>query len=170
MNEVCPSCQAPALVVPGENVTCAECGHSWRVAPALPPAFEFELQRSRGDAVDGPFDRLTLREMLYTGRLRGQELVRIPGQTSFQPIAERPEFGEILHLLGKVSDEPQGERRITGWKTAKPAKTVADKAVSAPPTAPPPAAKKGVSPVLVVGALIVGAVVVLGALLALSAS
>lgn len=68
-------------------------------APAQP--IEFELQFAVGDAIQGPYDRITLREMLYTGRLTGDERVRIPGSSSFEKLSRRPEMAGVLALVEK---------------------------------------------------------------------
>ena len=61
--------------------------------PAQP--VEFELQFAVGDAIQGPFDRVTLREMLFTGRLTGDERVRVPGSSSFEKLSKRPEMAGV---------------------------------------------------------------------------
>ena len=154
------------LVVPGDMGTCVECGHRW-VAAGAGEAWEFELQRSRGDQVEGPFDRLTLREMVYTGRLTGTELVRAPGQTHFKELRQLPEFHEVLVLIGAESAESRGEHRISGWKVA-PSKEKPAPVLATPP--PAPVEKKGRSPIVVVGVLLVVAAVMFALLLLSPAS
>ncbi len=78
-------------------------GHTKATAPAATEgastprvSLEFELQRSIGDAIEGPFDRITLQEMLYAERLRGTERVRVPGSSAFTVLSDHPEFQSIL--------------------------------------------------------------------------
>ncbi len=79
--------------------------------------WEFELQLGVGDKVEGPFDRMYLREHIYMGRLTGDERVRVPGAPAWARLGDRPEFAEVLHLLGK--DGPvMGNKRIAGWQKA----------------------------------------------------
>ena len=66
---------------------------------------EFELQRSQGDLVEGPFDVVLLREWLYAGRLTGRERVRPVGQ-SFVQITDLPEFKSILDTFGTKKTNP----------------------------------------------------------------
>lgn len=79
-------------------------------------AVEFELQFADGDRWQGPFDRFQLREMLYTERLTGQERVRVPGTADAEQLGERPEFAEILSLLGKEDENTARRSSIVGWK------------------------------------------------------
>ena len=76
-------------------------------------AWEFELQFATGDVVKGPYDRLTLREMLYTGRLTGDERIRLPGGSQFERLADRPEFQEVIAVLGPRQTT---SRRSGGWR------------------------------------------------------
>jgi len=79
--------------------------------------WEFELQLGVGDKVEGPFDRMYLREHIYMGRLTGDERIRVPGASAWARLGDRPEFAEVLHLLGK--DGPvMGNKRIAGWQKA----------------------------------------------------
>lgn len=80
--------------------------------------WEFELQLGVGDRVQGPFDRMYLREHLYMGRLTGDERVRIPGAAAWGRLGDRPEFQEVLHLLGKDEPAVLGNKRIAGWQKA----------------------------------------------------
>ena len=81
--------------------------------------WEFELQLGVGDRVEGPFDRMYLREHVYMGRLTGDERLRVPGAKEWERLGDRPEFAEVLHLLGK--DGPVlGNKRIAGWQKAGP--------------------------------------------------
>ena len=77
---------------------------------------EFELQFADGDRWQGPFDRFHLREMLYTERLTGQERIRVPGSVDSEVLAERPEFSEVLTLLGKEEEQTGRRSSIVGWK------------------------------------------------------
>lgn len=174
MKQQCPSCGAETPVSPGDLSTCTECAHRFLAEDSGEVPFEFELQRAKGDRVEGPFDRLTLREMLYTGALTGSELVRRPGQTHFSELALRPEFAEVLSLLGKEPAAPRGERRIAGWKAAKETTGATGAPAAAEERTRPPAPPKragngggGLNPVLVGGALVLVALVVLGGLLLL---
>ncbi len=78
-------------------------GHTEATAPAATEgastprvSLEFELQRSIGDAIEGPFDRITLQEMLYAERLTGTERVRVPGSSAFTVLSDHAEFQSIL--------------------------------------------------------------------------
>jgi len=175
MYEACPNCGARTLVVPGEECLCTQCGHGWE--PQAPsddqggppggergeaPAYELELQRALGDVVEGPFDVLHLREMIYTGHLRGTERVRVPGGSNFLALDEHAALREVLVLVGRLQpDEPQGERRISGWQSVSPAsgEQQEDRVV-----AELPRAKKKGPLVLIVVALAI-ALAVLGGLL-----
>lgn len=151
------------------------------VAPptATPPdhPWEFELQFAVGDQVQGPWDRMHLREQLYQGRLTGDERIRVPGAGDWQRLGDRPEFAEILRLLGKDEPKVVGQKRIAGWK--KGGGAPAASAAAAPPgapsaapeapahgpgpeRAPPMKPAKGGPKVAVIGGAVVLVVVVLG--------
>lgn len=84
-------------------------------AAPVPLPLELELQRALGDAIEGPYDRITLQEMLYTGRLNGTERVRVPGEVAFHTLSERPELAfvrerfhsEAVRARGSLSAAPQ---------------------------------------------------------------
>lgn len=76
-------------------------------------SWEFELQFATGDVVKGPYDRLTLREMLYTGRLTGDERIRLPEGGQFERLGDRPEFAEVIDILGPRRN---AARRSGGWR------------------------------------------------------
>ncbi|MEC7949205.1 MAG: hypothetical protein VX265_16670, partial [Myxococcota bacterium] len=78
--------------------------------------WEFELQLGVGDRVEGPFDRMYLREHVYMGRLTGDERIRVPGASTWARLGDRPEFAEILSLLGKEAPAVVGNKRIAGWQ------------------------------------------------------
>jgi hypothetical protein len=175
----CPRCAAAVPVQAGEAAICGACGHRWTPGVVLRGAgsgpWEFEVQLAPGDAPQGPYDRLALRELLYVGRLTGDERVRVPGDSQWSPIAERPEFLEVLDLLGKRPGAGATRHSIAGWRKApsvpaaapapapgapRPAAAPAPRqaAAAAPPPAPP-----AVRPVLLVAAAVL-AVVLLGGL------
>jgi 2-oxoglutarate dehydrogenase E2 component (dihydrolipoamide succinyltransferase) len=139
--------------------------------------WEFELQLGVGDKVEGPFDRMYLREHLYMGRLTGDERVRVPGATAWARLGDRPEFAEVLHLLGKDEPAVVGNKRIAGWQKAGPGNVTGaaprpTPAASAPPAplsaapAPAPAAPAAGG---VKGPLVAVAIVVVVAALAAAA-
>lgn len=99
--------------------------------------WEFELQLGVGDQVQGPHDRMFLREGLYVGRLTGDERIRVPGASAWERLGDRPEFAEVLQLLEKDGAAPRGNTRIAGWqRSGVPEPTVAP----APAPAPAPVA------------------------------
>jgi hypothetical protein len=86
-----------------EPVVCEGCGQ-WFVPAdadrddaARLGAHELEVQRSPGDAIRGPFDRIDLRERLYLGLFTGEELVR-PIGGRFATMRSQPDFAAILQL------------------------------------------------------------------------
>jgi hypothetical protein len=102
-------------------------------APAQP--IEFELQFAVGDAIQGPYDRITLREMLYTGRLTGDERVRIPGSSSFEKLSRRPEMAGVLALVEK--------RKAANARPAAPAPRPAEPRPAPAGAAPEPTVRLG---------------------------
>jgi hypothetical protein len=72
--------------------------------PSRRNALEFELQLAPGDAITGPFDIRYLRELLYSGRLTGDECVRVPGQSELVPIGEVEVFAAVLGLRSESRD------------------------------------------------------------------
>jgi len=127
------------------------------------PDYEFELQRAQGDVVEGPFDLLHLREMIYTGRLRGSERVRVPGSSTFQQLGDHAALREVLVLVGRLQpDEPQGERRISGWQSVSSSER---KRVENRVAVDVPRAQRKKSPVVLMVVALLVALMVLGALL-----
>ncbi len=97
-------------------------------APTSPPStWEYELQFASGDAVRGPYDVLTLREMLYAGRLTGDERVRAPSTSTYLRLGDLPEFAQVLEITGRAT-----RRRTGGWKVA-PKETPAAETQAADP-------------------------------------
>lgn len=90
-------------------------------AAPVPLPVELELQRAQGDAIEGPYDRITLQEMLYTGRLTGTERVRVPGEAAFHTLSDRPELafvrerfhGEAVRARGSLSAAPEPSAAAT---------------------------------------------------------
>lgn len=90
-------------------------GPAPELAAPEPLPLEFELQRAQGDAIEGPYDRVSLQEMLYTGVLKGSERVRVPGESAFVPLSERAElhfirdrfFGEAVRARGSLNAAPE---------------------------------------------------------------
>ncbi len=154
----CPACSgdAPAALEAADLSPLEEAGPA---APAAP--LELELQRAQGDAIEGPYDRITLQEMLYAGRLTGEERVRAPGAPAFVMLREHAELAFVL-------DRFHGEA-VRARAAAPPP---ADAAASAAPTEsrrPEVAVQEvmeqaGLQPgrlaLIVVGTLLVGVAVV----------
>ena len=87
--------------------------------PAVEPAggpFEYEVQYAAGDQWQGPFDRYGLREMLYVGRLTGDEQVRVPGSARHERLGDLAEFEAVLTLLGRTEQTGTHRHSIVGWK------------------------------------------------------
>jgi len=99
---------------------------------------EFELQFAQGDAIQGPYDRYTLRQMVYTGRLAGDERIRPPGG-DFCALKERPEFAVVL-------DSQRGVRRPSMRPPGKARPTATKKTVSAPKVRRRPAPAEAAEP------------------------
>jgi len=133
-------------------------------APTSPPStWEYELQFASGDAVRGPYDVLTLREMLYAGRLTGDERVRAPSTSTYLRLGDLPEFAQVLEITGRAT-----RRRTGGWKVA-PKETPAAETQAADPAnkakkpkkpkkLPPPSNKStaGRGPIIVTVVILVG--------------
>lgn len=104
--------------------------------PALPAAFE--LQLAQGDSIQGPYDRVTLREMLYLGRLTGDERVRVPGKSAFTRLADHPEFAVVLAVSDRVQAPVAARAARGGWKRTDAGLSAADAAAEVgEPTTPP---------------------------------
>ena len=168
MHAVCPSCSAFVDVDAGQLTSCPQCGHWWIVEGETAPTqaisaeaaaagaldeggagspWEFELQHADGDLWQGPYDRFSLRELLYVGRLTGDENIRVPGTTDIERLGERPEFVEVLQLIGKAESTQTHRSSIAGWKksggTSEPE---AEKAPPAPAAAAPPPSAEAPAP------------------------
>lgn len=79
-------------------------------------AFEFELQFSKGDPWRGPWPVAKIRELIYVGRLTGEERVRLPGTAAVMPMRDRREFAEVLALLGRESPALLRQSRVS-WRS-----------------------------------------------------
>ncbi len=113
--------------------------------------------------MEGPFALLHLREMIYTGRLRGSERVRAPGSSTFQQLGDHDALREVLVLVGRLlPGEPHGERRISGWQSVSPSERGR---VESRVAVDVPRAHKKKSPLILMVVALVVALVVLGALL-----
>ena len=127
----CPSCEHLVTTPAAEPVSCAECGQ-WFVpadadrddAARLGP-HELEVQRSPGDAIRGPFDRIDLRERLYLGLFTGDELVR-PIGGRFATMRSHPDFAAILRLKERGRPGPVMVRRAPLKPAAPPVQAAAD--------------------------------------------
>ena len=110
---------------------------------------EFELQYAVGDAVRGPFDVNHLRQQVYMGLLTGDERIRAPGG-SFEPMAERPEFAEVVALVGRRAPVARGT--LPRWKPSPPGPLPAttpateQEGLGASAAAPPEPARPEVAP------------------------
>ena len=116
VDTICPSCGHAFSTTPSEPVSCGECGQ-WFVPAggeqddaARRGPHELEVQRSPGDAIRGPFDRIDLRERLYLGLFTGEELVR-PVGGRFATMRSHPDFAAILRLKEQGRPKPVMVRR-----------------------------------------------------------
>ncbi len=111
--------------------------------------WEFELQFAEGDAWQGPYDRFSLREMIYVGRLTGDEQLRSPGGADCERLGDLPEFGDVLQLLGKTEVTGTHRHSIAGWQRgASPSAPTPDASTpaAAGPAAPMAALPSAQSP------------------------
>ncbi|GEM_PF-3318937 len=121
MEVTCPSCGAVFGLDPslGQDQVCPACMFPFRLegdgAQGLPPAMTLELQGEDGQSL-GRMNRMTIREQIYAGHLKGAERVRVEGQ-EWEPIGGRPEFAEVLALVGvDVAGLAVARQQIKGWK------------------------------------------------------
>ena len=183
VDTTCPSCGHSMSAQPAEPVSCAECGH-WFVpaggdhdgAARLGP-YELEVQRSPGDAIRGPFDRVDLRERLYLGLYTGDELIR-PVGGRFSTMRSHPDFAAILQLKDRGRPGPVIVRRAAP-KAVEPSAAEAPAEASPSPAADSlrAAAESEVAKtdpkramLIAVGTLLLGALVLGFGFLALSLS
>jgi hypothetical protein len=101
--------------------------------------------------------------MLYLGRLAGDERIRPPGSAAFERLSDRPEFAEVLILLGKEVGAAPVRHSIAGWRSKTEPEPAPEPQRTAPvPTVVPPVpaptaapAPSGSSPwVMIVGGLL----------------
>lgn len=135
-----PSAPRPAArsAEPEEEAPIEELGGVKQFGDVHRPAgpITFELQHAIGDAVQGPFDRITLREMIYAGRLTGDERIRIPGTSAFTRLADRPEFAAVLAVSDRGTSHPAPRSVRGGWRRADGGPPGAPE-LPAEPTMPP---------------------------------
>jgi len=82
---------------------------------AAPSLMRLEIQGATGEAV-GTYDLYRVREMIYSGRLKGREYVREPG-SDWEPLYERPDLQEIFDLVGvDLVKIRLATQRIQGWR------------------------------------------------------
>ena len=115
----CPDCGngfAPESGYRGGMLTCPACFNEFTPAANGPsPWLEPEVRRANGELL-GALDRYRVRQMIYDGQLKGTEEVRIPGE-SWQPIAARPEFAEVLRMLGvDLGAQRISQQQLKGWR------------------------------------------------------
>jgi len=90
--------------------------------PKLAVPWTYEVQHATGDAISGPHDILTLRQMLYDGRLVGTERIRIPATGGhdapgpFLILKEIPALAELVELLKDPRGQDRGPKRLARWK------------------------------------------------------
>jgi len=125
----CPRCQRTVVDRPVVKYHCGHCGHRWPRVLTIP--FLYEVQRSEGESAQGFFDRIQIRQQLYTGALTGRERVRPPGSDrNWTPIAQLSEFSSIFSLLDA---EHRGDgQRIRGWQSSNNAEQVASPSAQKP--------------------------------------
>lgn len=114
----CPEChnsvEVPAL---GVEVACPACMASFTPQPAEAANrwMDVELRTPSGRLL-GPWDRHLVREKIYTGELKGQEQVR-PPNGDWVDIASRPEFAEVLQLVGvDLGSQRISKQALRGWR------------------------------------------------------
>lgn len=115
------------------QVSCPECGNSFtpedaRAALTCPACFadipadtpdrwmEVEL-RGPGEKPLGVLDRYAVRERIYQGELKGREQVRPAAGGEWVEIGSRPEFAEVLAMMGVDLGAGQIARQsLKGWR------------------------------------------------------
>lgn len=114
----CPEChnafEAPSVV--GE-IACPACMASFAPPRSSRPTewMDVELRTASGRLL-GPWDRHLVREKIYIGELKGQEQVR-PPNGAWVDIASRPEFAEVLQLVGvDLGSQRISKQALRGWR------------------------------------------------------
>ncbi|MCB9741940.1 MAG: hypothetical protein H6741_09935 [Alphaproteobacteria bacterium] len=116
MQVTCPECgTAFTPEEDGAQVTCPACFAA--VALDAPDRWmELELRAPGGRAL-GTFDRYAVREQIYLGAFKGQEQVRPASGGEWVDIVSRPEFAEILALMGVDLGAGQiAKQSLKGWR------------------------------------------------------
>lgn len=121
MEVTCPSCGAVFGLDPsmGEDQVCPACMFPFQLegdgGGGLPGAMELDVQGEDGQLL-GRLDRISIRERIYNGELKGGERVRLDG-ADWEPIGNRPEFAQVLALVGvDVAGLAVARQQIKGWK------------------------------------------------------
>jgi hypothetical protein len=121
----------------GQDQVCPACMFPFRLeseaGQGLPVLMMLDVQSNDGLLL-GRMNRMEIRERIYSGRLSGAERVRVPGQ-EWEPIGTRPEFAQILGLVGvDVAGLAVARQLIKGWK--KDLSAGGDKAAPRPQVLP----------------------------------
>jgi hypothetical protein len=130
MQVTCPDCQSQFPGSSGRTQTCPACMHAFELGgdSRLPGVMTLELQGANGEAL-GVFDRIQLRQMIYSGTLSGKEYIRQP-PSDWQPIYERADLLDLFKLMGVDLVKIQlSTQRIQGWRKDESAGASATKKV-----------------------------------------
>lgn len=148
MQVSCPDCGTAFDAEEGADaLTCPACFHAFRLD--TPDRWMHVEVRAGGGRDLGVLDRYAIRERIYLGELKGQEEVRPSTGGDWVDIASRPEFAEVLALVGvDLGAGRIAKQSLKGWRKT-------GSAVSARPRKAAPQAVAGVTKTAATGKAVV---------------